>query len=231
MRLWRWQGKNVVRVVWTVAALGLGAQCLAESPVDFTRVGVPQPSGDSVYTTIKFQNNSGSLFDENLVAADWLDVYSYGEPPTGAAQGWLLTCSTAGLPNMWHVSPYASVPPAWIAPSDFKDLPFSFSIPPGYSVEDVVWTTIESYGDFQTQVMIPDEDGWSGPVGVRGDLDGDGNTDLDDYALFEECLTGPGDTQELEGACRLADYDGDSDVDLADYAGLQVQLPGFAAAE
>ena len=53
-----------------------------------------------------------------------------------------------------------------------------------------------------------------------GDMDGDGDADLDDHALFAECLSGPGVTTPPDG-CSVdeftrADIDADSDVDLVD---------------
>jgi hypothetical protein len=57
-----------------------------------------------------------------------------------------------------------------------------------------------------------------------GDLDGDGDVDLADYEVFENCMTGPGVPKQL--GCRAADLDGDGDVDLADYGIFQEILPG-----
>ncbi len=45
---------------------------------------------------------------------------------------------------------------------------------------------------------------------VRGDMDDDGDVDLDDYTLFAECITGP-------FVSGLGDLDHDGDVDLNDY--------------
>jgi hypothetical protein len=52
------------------------------------------------------------------------------------------------------------------------------------------------------------------------DLDGDLDLDLDDLAIFVECLGGPG-VNEPPDTCtteqfHAADFDGDDDVDLAD---------------
>ena len=55
-----------------------------------------------------------------------------------------------------------------------------------------------------------------------GDIDGDGDVDLDDYAAWEACMTGP-DTTPPDG-CQGKSLDGDSDVDLADYAMFQTMF-------
>jgi hypothetical protein len=54
---------------------------------------------------------------------------------------------------------------------------------------------------------------------VVADVDGDGDTDLDDYSWARSCLTGP-------RTHRAEDFDGDGDVDLDDYAEWQTCLRG-----
>ncbi|MBN2563814.1 MAG: family 16 glycosylhydrolase [Phycisphaerae bacterium] len=52
-----------------------------------------------------------------------------------------------------------------------------------------------------------------------GDIDGDGNVDLDDFDLLADCMTGP-DVEVLPG-CYEADLDRSTAVDLLDFAKLQ----------
>jgi len=60
---------------------------------------------------------------------------------------------------------------------------------------------------------IPDE------CEARGDFDGDGDVDLDDYRRLHECLEGPGGG--IFPGCQEQDLTGDEAVDLADVAQLQ----------
>ena len=67
---------------------------------------------------------------------------------------------------------------------------------------------------------VPDE------CDMAGDLDGDGDVDIDDFAIFAGCMAGP-DVIEAPAACDpvdfvYADFDNDEDVDLADFSLLQM---------
>jgi subtilisin family serine protease len=57
-----------------------------------------------------------------------------------------------------------------------------------------------------------------------GDVDRDGDVDLDDLERLYDCLTGPGLAPSEE--CTGADIDGDEDVDLSDYATYQPHYTG-----
>ncbi|MCP4247366.1 MAG: VCBS repeat-containing protein [bacterium] len=56
------------------------------------------------------------------------------------------------------------------------------------------------------------------------DLDGDGDLDLDDYAIFHDALGGP-DVPVID-ACTSGDLDGDGDTDLVDFGHFQIAFAG-----
>jgi hypothetical protein len=59
---------------------------------------------------------------------------------------------------------------------------------------------------------------------LSGDLDGDGDVDIDDFDLFADCISGP--DVGFPPDCDLADLDGDGDVDLSDFAEFQSVFTG-----
>ncbi|HRX87171.1 MAG TPA: choice-of-anchor Q domain-containing protein, partial [Phycisphaerae bacterium] len=66
---------------------------------------------------------------------------------------------------------------------------------------------------------------------LAGDMDADGDVDLDDQVAFSECLGGPGaapaPSAPLSGTDCLVvfDYDDDGDVDLWDFSCLRLRHP------
>ncbi|MFH1110489.1 MAG: hypothetical protein V1790_15015 [Planctomycetota bacterium] len=54
------------------------------------------------------------------------------------------------------------------------------------------------------------------------DVDGDGDSDLNDYAGFPGCMDGP--NVSVDPNCRVYDLDRDADIDLFDYSLLQIGL-------
>ncbi len=67
---------------------------------------------------------------------------------------------------------------------------------------------------------IDDVELWAIIPYVSGDFDGDSDADLDDYAVFADCLAGPDVTTPPDDCdpddFATADFDGDEDVDMAD---------------
>ena len=59
---------------------------------------------------------------------------------------------------------------------------------------------------------------------ASGDFDGDGDADLEDFDVFSECLTGPGNG--ITEGCGCADVDGNGDIDLTDFAQFQALFTG-----
>jgi hypothetical protein len=60
---------------------------------------------------------------------------------------------------------------------------------------------------------------------VPGDVDGDGDVDLVDFADFQLCFSGPGGGP-LTSKCSRVDFDSDDDVDLADFGAFQLAFTG-----
>ena len=67
---------------------------------------------------------------------------------------------------------------------------------------------------------------WGCPY-TSGDVDDDGDIDLDDFAILSDCMTGP-DILPL-GSCNVCDLDRDSDVDVCDFAVFQQAFTGVLA--
>ena len=60
-----------------------------------------------------------------------------------------------------------------------------------------------------------------------GDVDRDGDVDLDDFAIFQFCFTGPLESEDpLPVECRFLDTDKDNDLDLQDFAVFQGAFTG-----
>ena len=60
---------------------------------------------------------------------------------------------------------------------------------------------------------------------VPGDANADGGVNLDDYKVFEGCMTGP-DGGPPEGVCQVLDADGNGTIDLGDFAAMQSSFSG-----
>jgi hypothetical protein len=63
------------------------------------------------------------------------------------------------------------------------------------------------------------------PAPTPGDVDRDGGIDLEDWAAWPGCVTGPA-TRPYVGGCGAFDFDSDLDIDLSDSAGFQNAFAG-----
>ena len=84
------------------------------------------------------------------------------------------------------------------------------------------FATVTGPGDFE--VIYNADNVTIVPICSPGDLDCDGDVDLDDFNAFASCLSGP--DVAPPGGCDDADLDSDSDVDLGDFASFQQAFTG-----
>lgn len=63
------------------------------------------------------------------------------------------------------------------------------------------------------------------PFAIPGDLDRDGDVDMDDVSLFAACASGPAIHVGF-GFCATVDFDRDLDVDQSDFAVMQQCFSG-----
>jgi|GEM_PF-1649382 len=102
----------------------------------------------------------------------------------------------------------------------FSDDSLTLTLPPGETLDD--------YGAIAVWCVPAQADFGSGSFRFDpADANNDGYTDLDDHALLERCLNGPGEVPTADGLtasqCRIAfDTDDDDDVDAQDFADFQV---------
>jgi hypothetical protein len=78
---------------------------------------------------------------------------------------------------------------------------------------------------FKPQLMIDTIYALLAEMGVPGDFDGDGDVDLDDYAAYVGCVTGPA-AGGVTPDCETFDFNLDNDVDLCDFAQFQKAFTG-----
>jgi len=83
---------------------------------------------------------------------------------------------------------------------------FRFQIKPGTGNGQAFFDALDSDPATKPSLSIQNR--------VPGDLDGDGDVDLEDAAKLAGCVFGPG--RSVVAACRVCDADLDTDVDLAD---------------
>ena len=101
---------------------------------------------------------------------------------------------------------------AALSASAGQDLRSTFSFEYGFPIDDAAWPEI--LGCVQSRI---DARPWQPPA--EGDLDCDGDIELNDFAAFHDCLQGPG--AAVATGCDAADLDSDGDADLRDFSVFQ----------
>ncbi|NLX12255.1 MAG: hypothetical protein GXY44_01195 [Phycisphaerales bacterium] len=68
------------------------------------------------------------------------------------------------------------------------------------------------------EILYQPEESLCGQRVVWADADGDGDVDQDDFAVFQKCYSGSGESYPSEPAgCECLDVDGDGSIDASDY--------------
>jgi hypothetical protein len=120
--------------------------------------------------------------------------------------------------HTWSVTP-SSTQTAMLDPGASTTQPIIVDIPEGPdAATDTALLSARSDLDDTTR-------GYAVLTTVRrqlGDLNGDGMVNVDDFAAFGSCLTGP--DVALLSECEGADLDSDFDTDVADFAAFQLRF-------
>jgi len=170
---------------------------------------VPSGTGnDNVIAEVSLSN--GSVLNTFKID-DFLPGYSvnYGDVEVDSGTGNLLIVSS-------DESSIAEFTPSGGLVQTIE-LPSGVSSLSGIAIDearDEIWLTSSSGNVFRVGTTRP------------GDIDGDGDIDVTDFARFAPCLAGP-DVLSPPPGCDIDDFaasdiDGDKDVDMTDFARFQV---------
>ncbi len=121
----------------------------------------------------------------------------------GAPRGVLVTAQ----PGIWQTLTFlpGQSPSAPFTGDGYIAAPNAFGV-----LEHIAFAIVDSAGPFTVYL-----DDIGQPCAPPADMDNDGDVDMDDYGLFQNCLTGPNVPQD-DPACAAARLDEGSDVDLTD---------------
>ena len=200
---------------------GIGDAC--DTISDFCTAAIVLCPGTVTGSTVGMTNDGSSSCNDfpSLNKDVW---YAYTPETDGAVT--VDTCSSPGISSIVsvHTGCPGTIANELVCDGAACSLTWgvvSFNATAGqtYLIRLTGWSA--SSGDYTLTLSGPACD----PGGsASGDLDGDGDVDIDDYALFYNCMAGPG-TLPLVG-CETADIDADGDCDLIDLDSFQLAFTG-----
>ncbi|MBI1825910.1 MAG: hypothetical protein HY287_16260 [Planctomycetes bacterium] len=224
-RLFAWDaaGQNPVLVLdidANVSASASGIRILIASP-EFLAATTPPAVADFVLTSLIPQSYlaAGSLTYEDDLGGIYWRVSWGGSAYTGPND-----CGITNDLDGNAAPPFGSPLPS----SSFQSLKFpgaSNAKSTNNAADYAITATAAIFGNsFGATFTV------TGPPPVNGDLDGDHDVDLTDFAIFSQCMPGPNDPIAPDG-CNIedflaADLEHDTDVDLSDFAVFQNAFTG-----
>ncbi len=121
-----------------------------------------------------------------------------------------------GEPGKYYTDP--AVGYAWgSGPTSFAfDIEAGVDAPVDYY--DVVFTVAGKLSN-SVDLFYAEEHFYLHVTPLLGDMDTDGDVDLDDYDAFTVCFSGSG--QRFGDGCEQGDFDGDEDIDCVDWDGFR----------
>ena len=216
----------------TTEGYGVAKMCSAS---DYPLPGTPGASGFCEEDISAFNPNGAKNVDvDGDGTADVLWFPPFLRNPNAAEGGDILAPTPAWKPFFW-INPHNGT--LFIDPADpsqgyWADLTYAHGspIPAGESLTANIEAPRASAQVFYQFDDLFHDNAIFSPhptfsVGT-GDLDTDGDVDLNDWTLFFDCITAPGVLLTNVSACAPADFDGDLDVDLADFAGFSTVFTG-----
>lgn len=214
-----------MKYVWsTLIFTALTAAVVADPIVDiYENDGIP---GEGSSTELGWDyevKNLTSNPPDKITYVEFNNLYSTAPPATSPGPGWSVVITPSALLDHYEIMFTANSAFFYINAGRSKSFGIITFRPPD---AEVAIGDLEGIAGFQT-IYGDIADTFSGPVGlvVRGDIDHDGDIDLDDFTVLNDCLEGPNIDVSSNGICQEADLDGDSDVDLQDFQAWTTLYP------
>jgi hypothetical protein len=154
-------------------------------------------------------------FDESVAGGAWNGTYYW---TLNDEEGQIKCWDISQWPTITEIPENAFAPPTSACRGLWFDGRYFWT---AESIEDTLGYIyqFEYGGMIVNQWLEPAFQGWSACVvraGTPGDFNDDGDVDMDDFARFMGCFTGPGGGP-IEPECEAGDFNTDGDLDCDDW--------------
>jgi hypothetical protein len=228
VRAWDAEGANAVLIIdmnHNVSNHNLGSHVLIVSS-NFIAATDPDAVPDFVMTNLipaSYLAAGSVTFEDNFGTVYWRLSWG-GVNYHGSTTGNTTNDDDPGSPANFGPPFAGPLPSTTLQALRFKGTPLDLSTTNAndYALSD---TAAIFTNNAEARFLLPESEP------IVGDLDGDGDMDLDDYAICSACLAGPNDPIP-PALCDPQDFAGcdlnpDGRVDLADFADFTLLLTGM----